>query len=137
MLIKKKNYGVGSKLKLESPSPCSRIFLAHVSCWQQTKPTIISSILGNRSASTSPLLQIIHNDLRASMGNKNSYNITFLFSPPITLITSFFKEPKNFQILCIRLLALECEDYSIEDSLSQSELSQPKSKYSYFPSLYT
>ena len=90
-LKKKKNYyGVGSKLKLESPSPCSRIFLAHVSCWQQTKPTIISSILGNRSASTSPLLQIIHNDLRASMGNKNSYNITFLFSPPITLITSFF-----------------------------------------------
>ena len=52
-------------LLLESPSPCSRIFLGlHGNFWQQTKPTIISYFLSNYSAAHSLHLQKIHNNLR-------------------------------------------------------------------------
>lgn len=102
--------------KLKSPSPCSRI------------PQLFSFSFATGQPALPPLSQKIHNDLRHQWETKISNNISFLFSPESPLITSFFKSLRTFKF---PVLPMECEDYSVEDSLS----TRLNLKYSYFPSL--
>lgn len=102
--------------KLKSPSPCSRI------------PQLSSFSFATGQPALPPLSQKIHNDLRHQWETKISNNISFLFSPESPLITSFFKSLRTFKF---PVLPMECEDYSVEDSLS----TRLNRKYSYFPSL--